>query len=138
MGAFTEKGLQALNQAWLTEEEIKYDAERSASIADAAGDQYALAQAYTDYSDAENRQINLQNSYQLEERRATQQNVLQPIADAAQLQRDVWQQMEVQPGQPHAEGWNRVQTHRWKLAEAVNRGQISNEQAAKLKGDHVP
>src|SRR5262249_46189901 len=108
MGAFTEKGLQALNQAWLTQEEIKYDAERRASIADASGDQYALAQAYTDYSDAENRQLNLQNSYQMAEQRAAQQHhAPRPMSEGEELQRAVWDQISVKPGEAaNAGAWN--------------------------------
>ena len=70
-------------------------------MSEAAWDQYWLAQAYQDYSDAENKQINLQNSYQLAEQRAAQQqNVPRPMSDAEDLQRHIWHTaVEVQPGQ---------------------------------------
>src|SRR5262249_43423957 len=130
MGAFNEKGLQALNQASVNQESLKYDAERRASIAEASNDQYALAEAYQDYANADAYQTNLYNDYvKAEQAAAQQQNVPRPISDGEQLQRDVWQQIEVQPGQPHADGWNRHMTARWRAAEAVTRGQLTNEQA---------
>jgi len=141
MGAFTEKGLQALNQAWVTAESQKYDAERRAGIAEATGDQFALAEAYQDYANAEANQTNLYNGYVKAEQAAVQrQNVPQPMSEGEELQRHIWHTaVEVQPGQvANADAWNKHLTHRWKVGEAVARGQITNEQAEKMASNHVP
>src|SRR5262245_28824516 len=88
------QGLEGLNQAWIQNEEKKYDAERRASICEAQGDQYGLAEAYQDYSNAEQAQVNLYKSYQMAEQRAAQQqSTPQPVSEGEQLQRDVWEQI---------------------------------------------
>ena len=118
MAAFDQKGLEALNQAWLNSEQAKYDAERRASIAHAAGDQYALAEAYTDYSNAEQTQVNLYKSYQMAEQRATQQQQApQPVDEGTKLQMDIWNQIATGPPEV-----DQYLVQRWKAGEAVARG----------------
>src|SRR5262245_13951230 len=101
MAAFSQKGLEALNQAWVNAEQVKYDAERRAGIAEASNDTYALAEAYQDYSNAEQAQVNLTKSYQMAEQRATQQQTApRPMSEGEELQRHIWHTaVEVQPGQ---------------------------------------
>jgi hypothetical protein len=134
MGAFSEKGLQALNQAWVTSEQKKFEAERMAGICEAQRDQYGLAEAYQQYSDAEQAQVNLYKSYQMAEQRAAQQqSVPQPINEGEKIQRDVWEQIKVQD-RPDAEAWNRYLTHRWRQGQAVANGARPEDMAV----DHVP
>jgi hypothetical protein len=87
MAAFSEKGLQALNQAWVTQEQLKYDAERRVSIAEANSDTYSLAEAFQDYANAAAQQRNLYSEYQHAEQAAQQQQQANQPSPASAEQR---------------------------------------------------
>src|SRR5262245_23406782 len=124
MSAFSQKGLEALNQAWIQNEQDKYQAEREAAIAEAAGDQYQLAESYQKYANADANQHNLMHAYPPAEQAAQQQqNVPQPMSEGEKLQRDIWDQIRTGNAQVDT-----YLTTRWKQGEAVARGQARPEQ----------
>jgi len=96
MGTFTEKQLYGLQDRYETNLKVMRDAEKDMEAA--GSDPYAYAEA----AEPETANVCLANSYSMAEARAAQQqNAPRPISDGEQLQRDVWQQIEVQPGQPN-------------------------------------
>ena len=131
MSAFTQKGLEALNQAWVDNESNKYDAEKRAGLAEAQNDSYALAAAFQDYADADAAQHNLMSAYQRAEANAqAAQTVPRPVNEAEQLQRDVWEQIRTGNQQ-----WDTYLTNRWRAGEAVAKG--ARPESMNL-GNHVP
>jgi len=132
MSAFSQKGLEALNQAWTDNESAKYDAERRAGIAESQGDQYALAQAYQDYANADQAQQNLMAAYERAEKQAAQaQTAPKPMSEGEELQRHIWE-TSVKTGNPQ---WDTYLTQRWKQGEAFARGADPNHLPTM---DHVP
>jgi hypothetical protein len=122
MAAFSQKGLE------------KYQAEREAAIAEANGDSYQLAECYQRYANADANQHNLMTAYQRAEQAAQQQQMApKPVSEGEQLQKDIWTQIAT--GNPQVD---QFLTNRWKVAEAVTKGQLSHEQADRLVNNNPP